>query len=229
MLPQHQQWQIFVRSSLPGVLWTEQCIWMSWLFILGPLDKQKATYLHPVGEPVAFRVCALHCEQNIPPRNDAPFWHCLDFNGQVSIVLLSTQRRGQISFRVRVTLREPLYLWRRCHRFDAAQKRGTDLEGEKFLVIFDLHALHTRCFASEREVRWRKDLEQTDRMKNAVESRPGSRILFLMSRIRLVHTKPDFNEDRNKLRFQHCMWKWAFSVRLCTNVIIAKYTPVNSP
>lgn len=54
----------------------------------GPIRQTKTTYLHPVGEPVAFRVCALHCEQNIAPRNDAPFWHCLDFNGQVSIVFL---------------------------------------------------------------------------------------------------------------------------------------------
>lgn len=53
-----------------------------------PLSKQKQTYLHPVGQPVAFRVCALHCEQNIAPRNDAPLWHRLDFNGQVSIVFL---------------------------------------------------------------------------------------------------------------------------------------------
>jgi len=48
----------------------------------------KQTYLHPVGEPVAFRVRALHCEQNIASRDDASLWHCLDFNGQVSVVLL---------------------------------------------------------------------------------------------------------------------------------------------
>ena len=54
-------------------------------------DKQKnkqTNYLHPVGEPVAFGVCALHREQNIASRNDASLRHCLDFNGQVSIVFL---------------------------------------------------------------------------------------------------------------------------------------------
>lgn len=50
--------------------------------------QTKQTYLHPVGEPVAFRVCALHCEQNIASRNDTPLRHCLDLNRQVSIVFL---------------------------------------------------------------------------------------------------------------------------------------------
>lgn len=54
----------------------------------GPRSERKQTYLHPVGEPIAFRVCALHCEQNIAPRNDTPLWHCLDFNRQVSIIFL---------------------------------------------------------------------------------------------------------------------------------------------
>lgn len=54
----------------------------------GPRSERKQTYLHPVGEPIAFRVCALHCEQNIAPRNDTSLWHCLDFNRQVSIIFL---------------------------------------------------------------------------------------------------------------------------------------------
>lgn len=70
-------------------------------------QKRSATHLHPVGEPVAFRVRALHCEQNVAPRNDTPLRHGLDFNGQVSIVFLSTQRHthtGNIPLRVRFML-----------------------------------------------------------------------------------------------------------------------------
>lgn len=54
----------------------------------------RGIYLHPVGEPIAFRVCALHREQNVAPGNDAPLRHRLDFNGQVSVVFLETKRRG---------------------------------------------------------------------------------------------------------------------------------------
>lgn len=59
------------------------------------LGPWKQTYLHPVSEPVAFGVCALHCEQYVASRNDTPLWHGLDFNGQVSIVFLWTQRHTQ--------------------------------------------------------------------------------------------------------------------------------------
>lgn len=44
--------------------------------------------LHPVGEPVALGVGALHREQNIAPWNDASLRHRLDFHGQVSVVFL---------------------------------------------------------------------------------------------------------------------------------------------
>lgn len=54
----------------------------------GPRRAEKQTYFDPVGEPVAFRVCALHCEQNVAPRDDAALRHGLDFNGQVAMMFL---------------------------------------------------------------------------------------------------------------------------------------------
>lgn len=52
------------------------------------LGQLEQTHLHPVGEPVAFGVGALHGEQNVAPGNDAPLWDRLDFDGQVSLVFL---------------------------------------------------------------------------------------------------------------------------------------------
>lgn len=52
------------------------------------MGQLEQTHLHPVGEPVAFGVGALHGEQNVAPRNDAPLWDRLDFDGQVSLVFL---------------------------------------------------------------------------------------------------------------------------------------------
>lgn len=54
-------------------------------------DKLSKLYLHPVSEPVAFRVCALHSEQYVASRNDASFWYCLDFNGKMTVVFLPTE------------------------------------------------------------------------------------------------------------------------------------------
>lgn len=54
----------------------------------GRLREREQTYLHPVGEPVAFGVGALHGEQDVAPRDDAPLWDRLDLDGQVSLVFL---------------------------------------------------------------------------------------------------------------------------------------------
>lgn len=52
------------------------------------MREREQTYLHPVGEPVAFGVGALHGEQDVAPRDDAPLWDRLDLDGQVSLVFL---------------------------------------------------------------------------------------------------------------------------------------------
>lgn len=44
--------------------------------------------LHPVGQPVAFRVCALHSEEDIPSRNHTALRHRLDLNWEVTVILL---------------------------------------------------------------------------------------------------------------------------------------------
>lgn len=54
----------------------------------GRLGEREQTHLHPVGEPVAFGVGALHGEQDVAPRDDAPLWDRLDLDGQVSLVFL---------------------------------------------------------------------------------------------------------------------------------------------
>lgn len=52
------------------------------------MGEREQTHLHPVGEPVAFGVGALHGEQDVAPRDDAPLWDRLDLDGQVSLVFL---------------------------------------------------------------------------------------------------------------------------------------------
>lgn len=50
----------------------------------------REPHLHPVGQPVALGVGALHREQDVAPGDDAALWYCLDLDGQVAIVFLPT-------------------------------------------------------------------------------------------------------------------------------------------
>lgn len=48
-------------------------------------------HLHPVGQPVALGVGALHREQDVAAGDDAALWYRLDLDGQVAIVFLPAE------------------------------------------------------------------------------------------------------------------------------------------
>lgn len=74
-------------------------------------------HLHPVGQPVALGVGALHREQDVAPRDDAALWYGLDLDGQVAIVFLPTvgEEVSQATQRKRKRKR-PAPEIRLCHR-----------------------------------------------------------------------------------------------------------------
>lgn len=52
-------------------------------------------HLHPVGQPVALGVGALHREEDVAPRDDAALRHRLDLDGQVAVVFLPTEEEEE--------------------------------------------------------------------------------------------------------------------------------------
>lgn len=59
--------------------------------VLMTYDASGPPHLHPVGQPVALGVGALHREEDVAPRDDAALRHRLDLDGEVAVVLLPTE------------------------------------------------------------------------------------------------------------------------------------------